>query len=234
MTSRPVLVQWGRVGPPYWEGRQLFVVGGGPSLAGYDLGRLREHGWVLGVNRTADYWPVDAVFTIDYQFLRRRAADLAGWAARGIETYAAVADDYDRPPIPGVTYLKRVSMDGISLDPSVIANGLNSGFGGLNLAVLKLARRIILLGFDLQPVAKDQPTHWHSGYDWGGARASVSHYERWASRFRQAVSMIPPGVEVLNANPDSAIRAFPFTTYEAIGLRRTGDRPAATGALGAP
>lgn len=210
-------VKFGAVGGPPWSGRPVYVLGGGPSLAGYDLSNLRSLGLVLGVNRAADLVPVDATFTLDLHFMKQYAAQLEGWAKAGQEVYIAAPSDYPRDPIPGVTYLLRKPGEGCSRDPRVIVNGLNSGYGAVQLAILKGATTVYLLGFDMVDPAGG-PKHWHDGYPWQAARGSVSVYRDWSRRFDDLARELPRGVEVLNANPESGIRAFPFTTYEAIGM----------------
>ena len=48
---------FGTIGPPWWDDRPLWIVGGGSSLSGYDLSDLWISGRVLGVNRAADLVP---------------------------------------------------------------------------------------------------------------------------------------------------------------------------------
>ena len=95
-------------------------------------------------------------------------------------------------------------------------NGLNSGYAAINLAVLKKARRIYLLGFDMVPTAKDK-THWHDGYPWNNG-SSIVYYSRWAKLFDTIAKQLPDGVEVINANENSGIDSFKKTTYRGIGL----------------
>lgn len=207
-------MNFGEVAAPWWDDRPTFIIGGGPSLRGIDLSRLRERGWVLGVNRAAETVPVDATFSLDTQWIDERRAMLGDWAGRH-EVYLAVLPRSSRFGIPGVIYLERKDGAGLSKDRGAIINGLNSGYGALNVAVLKRAREIVLLGFDMQP--GPGATHWHDGYPWRDRRKEAN-YPKWASLFARAVQDIPEGVTVRNANPRSAVRCFPFTTYDAVGL----------------
>lgn len=210
----------GKIGPPWWDDRPAWIVGGGPSLSGYDLSDLRSHGRVLGVNRAADLVPCDATFTLDGNFLRQRSSDLVEWAASGQEVFAAVSDDWfggTVDPVPGVTYLLRVQGKGVGQDQGAIVNGLNSGYGALCLAILKRAREIYLLGYDFKN--RREGLHWHDGYPWGSGRCYV-YFKRWARRFDEIAADLPDGVRVWNANVDSAVRAFPFRSYEDLGLSR--------------
>ena len=197
---------------------RCFVVGGGPSLVGRDLSRLRDRGFVLGVNRAAELIPVDATFSLDLTFIRNFRDLLTRWAGEH-RVFLAVPPDYPEPWILGATRLERAPGRGLSGDGGKVTNGLTSGYGALHVALQTLGfRDIILLGFDMDPPADDQPTHWHSGYDWHSRRSARVYYDRWAAKFDEIAETLPPGTRVVNANPRSKIRAFPRSTYEAFGL----------------
>lgn len=210
-----------------WSDRPVYVVGGGPSLAPHvDALKWRHEFYVLGVNRAAELLGptnVDATFSLDRMFIDRYHDRLYEWANPEDpyhEVYLAVAAGWDESHalVPGATYLERRAMAGLSEDPAAVANGLNSGYGALNLATLKGAREIYLLGFDFNEPAPTEPTHWHDGYDWGN-RSAVKYWSRWAARFDAAAADCERlGVKVWNANPTSLVRAFPFVTYEDLGL----------------
>ena len=210
---------FGTIGPPWWDDRLVWIVAGGPSLSGYDLSDLRARGRVLGVNRAADLLPCDATFTLDHTFLRKCPADLAEWARLGQEVFVAVADGWfeDNGKIPGAVYLRRVQGKGVGQDKGVIINGLNSGYGALCLAILKRAREICMLGYDFKNTTSG--SHWHGGYPWSNGKCRI-YYERWAKRFDEIAEELPEGVQVWNGNLDSAVRAFPFMSYEDMGLSR--------------
>lgn len=205
------------VGEPWWDDRPLFVVGGGPSLRGYDLSRLRERGRVLGINDSAFLVPSDAAFSIDRTWLQRREARILAFPG---EVWVGLGEpETENLRLPAkVNYLRRVQGSGLSTDPREVVNGLNSGYSALNLAVHKRARTIYLLGYDLTPTPAGD-THWHGGYPWNHGTA-IKYYERWARRFDAVPACLPAGTVVYNANPRSAVTAFPFTTYEELGLCR--------------
>lgn len=207
---------FGAITEPWWDDRDLYIVGGGDSLEGYDLSHLHEKGRVLGINRAPELIPCHACFTIDHNFLDHCHNTLAQWVQDGIEVAAATGDTWFNihKPIPGALYLKRVQGVGLDEGPGTIVNGLNSGHVGLCYSILKRARRIYLLGFDLN----GENTHWHDGYSWGCGRTKI-YFPRWAKRFDEIRDALPDGCEVFNCNPNSAITAFQFTSYEEIGLR---------------
>lgn len=207
--------KYGRVGPPWWDDRPVFLIGGGPSLKGRDLSRLRERGWVVGVNRAADFCPVDATFTLDMKFAREYSNRLEEWA-KSHEVYLCVPSGHSARVVRGAIYLDRIHVRGVSTDPGLIAQGLHSGYGALNLALLKRAKRIVLLGYDLAGSG-----HWHDGYSWDKEITAARYHPRWADRFLDVARHLPrayPGVEIVNANPRSRVKCFPFTTYKEVGL----------------
>ena len=176
---------------------------------------------MLGINRVADFASrVDASFSLDRVFLNRHAHRLAHWILRGDEVFAGVGPEWPRTEalVSGVTYLERRSGSGLTTRPWEVRNGLSSGYGALNVAVLKGAREIFLLGFDMVPPArKTDMTRWHDGYSWDTGSTRI-YWGRWAARFNSIPAELPRGVSVVNVNPKSAIRAFPFATYDELEL----------------
>lgn len=207
------------LGPPWWGDRPLYIVGGGPSLRGYDISKLRRRGRVLGVNRAPELVPCDAFFTQDRRFAHYWRSTICGWVADGIECIVALPENRADCRVPGaVNILRGGEADIPSL--GLIDHGKHSGYGALRVALLKGATDITLLGYDLTNDGRDKPTHWHGGYpeyEKGVARLRI-YYDRWARAFDRIASELPVGAIVRNANPGSAVRCFPFTTYEeAIG-----------------
>lgn len=90
--------------------------------------------------------------------------------------------------------------------------GGNSGFGALNLAVQFGAKRIILVGFDMR---LDRGVHWHGLHPGGLHNPNARNVERWRRVVDEAAPMLKAlGVEVLNASPISALRAYPKVPFE--------------------
>jgi hypothetical protein len=173
----------------------VFVVGGGPSAGSLDLARLRGKR-ILAINDMSHRLLLLGVSTsvaaisLDNNWVRRNRDFLAAFpgekfVALPLETWPECGG------IEGVTYLKWGYGVGLSEDPAVINTGGNSGYGAINLAYLKGARRIFLIGFDMDPLSN--PLH-----------------PQWARRFRTTVPQLAArGVEVWNLNPRTSIDAFP-------------------------
>jgi hypothetical protein len=185
------------------------------------MGGLVDRGWVLGINKTADAVPCHATCSQDGLFIGKYDPRLRKWCETGQQLFFPVDDAFHREPIPGAVYLRRRPWEEAgawSSDPWLVVNGANSGYAGLNVALLKRAREVYLLGFDMVPPPTAKASrHWHNGYPWTSIYAS-GIFERWARYFDEGARQLPAGVRVLNANPASAVRGFAFTTYEALGL----------------
>ena len=203
---------YGAVGPPWFSDRTVFVVGGGPSLIGFDFDRLPALGHVIGVNRAMFDAPAQCGVSMDIKFVNEHRDDLDAFARRN-ELYLGAGRVWWRamPVIERAIYLREDHEEGLSLAPDRIRTNLTSGYTALNLAVLKRARRIVLLGFDYG--AAGGRHHYHNRYPWFDPTAA--HWPQWAQRFEVAAQACQRlGIEVINASPDSAIVAFPRVTIE--------------------
>lgn len=108
---------------------------------------------------------------------------------------------------------EHVHGDGISLDPTCLVSGKNSGFQAINLAILAGAKRILLLGFDGKP---DESGRNH----WFGENPRAVRWDQFYENMRRAFSAAEreieaAGVSVINCNPASRIDSFPKMTLEA-------------------
>ena len=106
----------------------------------------------------------------------------------------------------GVSLVSGSPGAGFSLDPSVIQYGDNSGFQGLNLAILMGAKHIVLVGFDMRHVAGK--SHFFGDHPKGLFQRD--EYESFARHFKEA----PEGVTIINATPGSAIKTYPIMEFD--------------------
>lgn len=95
---------------------------------------------------------------------------------------------------------------GFCFESGQIHLGGNSGFQAVNLAFQKGAKTAVLVGFDMQgshffgdhpPMARRQPK-------------SAKGFPRWIRQFSLARDMLPPGISIINATPNSALTCFPM------------------------
>lgn len=193
--------------PRDWAGRSVILIGGGPSLRGFDFDRLRGRAIVVAINDAIRAAPwADVAFTIDRQWLARRRDELVRFSGEKI-----AAMPLGQPAVQGVKFVQRRRGGGLSDDPAVVHTGDNSGFAALGMALMRGAGNIALLGYDM-----DRPGHWHDGYEWS-SQYGPQNYPAWAAGFSSlAVAARELGARVLNCNPDSAIRCFPFGAVDQV------------------
>lgn len=189
-----------------WDDRPTVIVGTGESLKGFDFpslgaGRFR----VLAVKQAHRDLPfADACFGLDVAWPFWARPELVEVAKR-CELYIAQPDQEAlAPAIPGAIYLRRLrTNESFTRDPGAVEGMGNSGFGALNLALHKGARRIALLGFDYRGEHYDPAAYRNRAND-------TRYLARWGQSYsRAAPYLVKAGVTVLNGSPASGIDAFP-------------------------
>jgi uncharacterized Rossmann fold enzyme len=199
-----------------WASETVYIVGGGPSAGRYDLSTLHQRGLVVAVNDSAARLPyADVIFTASPPWVRHRKKLVH--AHRGqlvIRTSHSprIIHRWKLPPDTVVIPLR--SANGIT--DAELREGHNSGTEAIYWAVSRGARRIVLIGFDMEP---GRAVHWHGGYEWMTKRMldkeGREKYPLWArATERVAEDLESAGVKCWNANPESAIRAWPFTELD--------------------
>lgn len=111
----------------------------------------------------------------------------------------------------GVNYVfSRGADKGISTNPNTIY-GTNSGHMAINIAVLMGYKKIVLLGFDMNPTATQ--LHYHSGH------SRPSNTDRYRTHFLPGMKSVASaqeslGFKVYNINRDSCIKDFEFADLQ--------------------
>jgi len=187
---------YGSVSSPYWDSEDVWIVAGGPSAKTFDYSRLKYKRVVL-VNDAIKVLPSlkrAVVFSLDSSWIlshRDFLRDFQGekFLAIPLDTFPECGE------IPGATYLKWSYMYGLSEDPTTVCTGCNSGYAAVNLAYLKRAQEIHLVGYDLDPKDNDQ-------------------YYYWARLFSNMLPQLRKRcVSVINHNPKTFIDAFSVVAY---------------------
>lgn len=101
----------------------------------------------------------------------------------------------------------------LSFEPDTIGGGGNSGFQALNLALQWGARRIIFVGLDMVETPR---IHWYGRNNWPMANnPDRTNFKRWIANFdRIAPTLQRIGADVVNASPNSAVKAFRKASIE--------------------
>lgn len=186
----------------------LFLIGGGPSLASLDLAYLYpRQSQVLVSNNGYKLFP---------NALVAHHADWAWWEWHQhtfFEIYkgpnpttCSIGGNKAAYP-PAFKYYQREDRYGLS-DNFPFIRGSNAGYQLLNIAYILGAKNIILLGYDLKHGPNGE-TQWHNEHQ------RETNTGMWEKKMLPEFNMIAKGlkkvgVNVYNANPDSAITCFEF------------------------
>lgn len=187
-----------------WEGADVYVIGGGPSLSGFNWELLKGRA-TIGCNAAfrlgADICQV--CFFSDYKWLKAFDKELSAFKGDVVTHCQKVLPERDLYP-----FLKVLPRATDGLHPNAIGFGSNSGCGAVNLAILLGARRVFLLGFDCRPPVDDK-SHWH---DWRIEKPNTGVYDKFMDGWRRVAEDLSRKFqrhEVINLGPDSAITYFP-------------------------
>jgi hypothetical protein len=185
----------------------IFLVAGGPSLRGFDWGWLKGQA-VVAINRAHEVVPnARVLWWSDWRFWEQHEDALRLHRA---PIKASFKDRHRRAYPEWVAQYQHNGVNGLELKRGWLRHGNNGGHAALNLAIQLGARRIVLLGYDME-LAADGADHWHEPHPWGQMRERTldkmmkPHFEGIAQDAEEL------GVEILNANRGSALRSFRFT-----------------------
>jgi len=200
----------------------VYLIGGGPSAGSLETSRLIG-GLRIGINDAAFHKPVDAFFSNDHNYVLGIKEQI--YAFHGAVHLAVRHRNIHRFDGWPVKIWRRTdgepAMDGEMLSSGPHGTPGCSGYVGLNLAAALGATKIVLFGYD-----------FHDTYRYF---FSPDPFPRL--KVRQVVesfSVVAPwyrrrGIQIFNANPESAITAFPRITHDEALLIHEGrhsDEPA--------
>jgi len=190
-----------------WHDEPCFIIAGGPSLTGFDFERLRGKGRIIAINRAFEFCGfADVLFFMDnkfYKICHDKPERLAKWRAfEGHKVFLnLMGRRYD-----DCYSVRSLGRNGLS---GSVAKGLyhgnNSGIGALNLALCLRARPIYLLGYDMR--FEGGRSHFHDGY---GPRPHENVIRSFIRDFERMAKYMRGKGHIVNLNPRSALRIFPF------------------------
>jgi len=204
-----------------WKNRRCFIVGGGPSLKGFDFSKLKGE-LVIAVNRAFEYVPNAAIMIA-------QDARLWGWYENGelgeearnkfnnFKGYKSWVNCQSFPYPDDIYVINSTYERNFDWEDYNYAKGLpwctNTGLDALCLAVCLGANPIYLLGFDCE--GKDGRTaNFHSGYpDYNDESIYVNNFIPNFNDFAPAIKKI---TKVINLNPKSKLKCFEFGDFNDI------------------
>jgi hypothetical protein len=201
-----------------------FVVGGGPSLGGFDFTQLNGFD-TIAVNKAAEYIPNPTYFiTTDYTYFTKASLPIEQIKQKTKYTYfvANMTHGYmsyenglvvdtrinftykDLYQYTNVIESNKNTGFGSSL--AEFSNGNNSGHCGIQLALLLGYKKIYLLGFDLNA---DGQTHFHQSYKEKDQKSFKNKVNSYASTLCDALSEHNGPQEIINLSSTSILVQSP-------------------------
>lgn len=191
-----------------WPGETCFIVGGGPSLLGFDFSKLAGKR-VIAINSSVFSVPTaDVLFFGDYRW----------WSWNGkkvLESFPGKIFTGSEASHPRVMNLVKRAPDPLflSTERGEVVMQRTSLTAAMNLAVHFGCRRLILLGAD-QQAAPDGRTHHHDAHP---VRQVVGCWDRQLVEIRKtATALKDMGVEVINTSLESRIDWWPKRSIDEV------------------
>ena len=191
----------------------VWIVGGGPSLKGFDFNKLRGD-VVIAVNRAYEIGIPCSMVTMDTRFLRWAEGGEFGEEAlekwrnfRGPKIFTGLANTPLTEGNEQSFYcVERSPGHKGEVTTDRLRDGNNSGYMALQVAVALGAKNIGLLGFDQKGSGDGLQAHYHSGYP---TKQKERVYDKQSRFFHDiAPDLRAWGVTVTNYCEDSALEAF--------------------------
>ena len=207
-----------------------FVIGGGPSLSGFDFSSLVGYD-TIAVNKSVEFISNPTYFiTTDYTYFEKgnlpieaikQKSEYAYFVANMSHEYMSLHEG-KLMDTRGIVYeelykcsgvIESKNVEGFSDKFSDFCNGSNSGHCGIQLALLLGYKKIYLLGFDLTDGAH---THFHQSYseiDQRAFRNSVGSYKKILFN---SLSSYNGNQEIINLSSQSLLSESSYIKTESL------------------
>jgi uncharacterized Rossmann fold enzyme len=185
---------------PIYLGETIYIVGGGPSLKGFDFERLKGK-IVIAVNKALYHVPfAQVLYWSDQRFYE--------WYGEDVDKYNGIkVTNKPQPKRADIINLVDTGKDGLELEAHAIRHGGNSGYAAINVAYHLGARKIVLLGFDMQN-GKGGESHFHEGYPTRPTSNEVIQSNMLPSFDTLVDPLKRRKVEIYNLSSTSLIKCF--------------------------
>ena len=201
----------------------IVCIGTGPSLTQLQVEAAKRKGFRLfGCNNTWKLTQLELLYACNKQWWDYYWTDVKSYDAEKWTTNQEAAAAY------GINWIKEKNALGLSTKPDCVHHGHGSGYTLVNLAYLKGAKRILLLGYNMK-YAPDYdgankrigstPRHYFGEYPkemqhWPKVKVRDGVHLELLSLYRTIAEQNL--VEIINCTPDSALDCFPKSDIHAI------------------
>lgn len=185
---------------------RIICVASGPSLDAQQVAQIAAaqesgHWRLIVINTTYQLFPTaDVLYAADGRWWDVHITAARAGCSGEFWTLDAGARDRHQ-----LHYVTSIVGDWLPVEPDVICQGGNSGHQAIGLAARFGARRIVLVGYDMQRAGGR--THWHGDHP---APLANGNPLAWVARFVPlAKDLAAAGISVVNASRETALQCFP-------------------------
>jgi hypothetical protein len=219
-----------------------FVVGGGPSLSGFDFNKLNGFD-TIAINKAVEFIQNPTYFiTTDYSYFLKAVLPIEKIKQKTQHTYfvANMEPPYmsfqnnqvidtrrnfvyeDLYQYTGVIQSSKITGFGSTLDE--FSHGSNSGHCGIQLALLLGYKKIYLLGFDLNTEGQ---THFHQSYREIDQRSFKAKAGVYSSILLNSLADYSGSQQIINLSNSSVLTTSPHIHTESFAgvLKEQGIKP---------
>lgn len=194
-----------------WEGKDVFIIGGGNSLKTFDWSLLRNE-YTIGCNDAYTHGAKICKICIfgDAKWFKVHEKPLSDYAReKQLPDCAGIVftscPQLQHTTIRWIWLLVRKSR---GLHTDALGWNDNTGAEAINLALILGAKRIYLLGFDMH-LSEDGKSNWHpNNLDLPNPGNHLRHLKGYG-RVAYDLKNRFPGREVINVTEDSSLNVFP-------------------------
>jgi hypothetical protein len=184
-----------------WLGQDTYVIGGGPSLEGFNWDLLLGKN-TIGCNSAFRLGNrvCQVCFFGDRKWFEQYQMDLQDYAGLVVTSLPHMEDHHPE-------WVRVCKRENRGLHTDALGWGC-SGVAATNLALLFGAKRVFLLGFDMR-LGSTGKTNWHE-YVIDPPKPEV--YTRFISGFNKIAGQLGsvfPGTEIINVTDGSNLKCFP-------------------------
>lgn len=190
-----------------YEGKTAFIIGGGPSVSSFPLSPLNGK-FVISVNNAYQFPCTSVLWFGDLPWHEWNEEKLKSFTKPKITCHPAFNNK------PGFIVFKRGKPQGIDTRKGHVSWNTCSGGSAINLAWHLKAKRVILIGFDMQKDSQGN-THFHKEHKKSPKNPPFKVYLESFEKIALDAKFL--GFEIFNANPQSGMDYFPkISTEEAL------------------
>jgi len=192
----------------WYAGLDVVVIGGGPSLEGFDWRRLVG---VPTIGCNDAYQLGEDVCSVcifgDIGWFNHHVRELIKFRNPVFTNQPTLVAN--SPP-----WVLTLPREQSGLHKNALGWGGNTGCAAVNLALILGAKRVVLLGFDMK--LKGFKANWHPNHLNKPNPDAYQRFKRGFEAIKKDLPKVFPGSEIVNAGPDSDLNLFPEVDLEEI------------------